>query len=119
MAKKNFGVPSDVLSEIMERDQKCVYCHKKMINPYNVENRKDSATIEHLSPNPPFHLSEGMQINNIAMCCGSCNSSRGAKTLADWFKSPYCITRNINENNVAAPVKSYLERLNLQNSRSA
>ncbi len=111
MAKKNFGIPDDVLSEIMERDKKCIYCDKKMINPYNVENRRDSVTIEHLSPHPPFHCSEGMDVNNIAMCCGSCNSSRGAKELSDWFKSAYCIARDINENTVATPVKIYLKSL--------
>lgn len=115
MGKKNFGIPSDVLSEIMERDKKCVYCHKIMIYPYIKENAKDSATIEHLSPEPPFHWSDGMEANNIVMCCGSCNSSRGAKQLADWFKSPYCLAENINENNVAAAVKDYLKRLEIQN----
>ena len=113
MTKKNFGIPDNVLTEIMERDRECVYCHKVMINPYNIENRRDSVTIEHLSPNPPFHWSDGMKANNIVMCCGSCNSSRGAKELADWFKSPYCVSRNINEKTVAESVKSYLKRLNV------
>lgn len=111
MAKKNFGIPDDALSEIMERDKQCVYCGKVMINPYSTENRRDSATIEHLSPDPPFHISKGMKADNIAMCCGSCNSSRGAKKMSDWFKSSYCISKNINENNVAEPVKNYLKRL--------
>lgn len=115
MAKKNFGIPDDVLAEIMGRDRECVYCRKLMINPYNVQNRRDSVTIEHLSPHPPFHWSDKMEANNIVMCCGSCNSSRGAKELVDWFKSSYCISKNINENTVAAPVKSYLIRLEQQN----
>ena len=114
MAKKNFGIPDGVLSEIMERDKKCVYCHKAMIYPYIRENAKDSATIEHLSPEPPFHWSDEMQENNIVMCCGSCNSSRGAKQLANWFNSSYCLARNINENTVAEPVKNYLQRENMQ-----
>jgi len=114
MAKKNFGIPDDVLSEIILRDVNCVYCRKVMINPYNTENRRDSATIEHLSPDPPFYVSDGMKENNIAMCCGSCNSSRGAKKMTDWFKSQYCISRNINENTVAEPVKNYLKRLETQ-----
>jgi hypothetical protein len=114
MAKKNFGIPDDVLSEIMERDKKCVYCHKVMIYPYIGKNAKDSATIEHLSPDPPFHWSDGMQASNIVMCCGSCNPSRGAKQLADWFNSAYCLAGNINENTVAEPVKNYLQRENMR-----
>lgn len=109
MAKKNFGIPDDVLSDIMERDKECVYCRKALINPYSTENRRDSATIEHLSPVPPFHWSDGMKADNIVMCCGSCNSSRRDKELTDWFKSSYCISRNINENNVAEPVKNYIK----------
>lgn len=114
MAKKNFGIPDGVLSDIMERDKKCVYCGKMMINPFSTENRRDSATIEHLSPDPPFHISDGMKDDNIAMCCGSCNSSRGTKKLTDWFKSSYCISRNINVDSVAEPVKDYLKRLEEQ-----
>lgn len=114
MAKKNFGIPDDVLSEIMERDKQCVYCGKVMIYPYDRQNVRDSATIEHLSPHFPFHVSEGIKEDNIAMCCSSCNSSRREKELSDWFKKPYCISRNINENTVAAPVKSYLKSLEIQ-----
>lgn len=115
MAKKNFGIPADVLSEIMKRDRECVYCHKLMINPYDMENRRDSVTIEHLSPDPPFHWSDGMRADNIVLCCGSCNSSRGAKKLIDWFKSPYCIAGNINANTVAEPVRNYLKRQRMKN----
>jgi menaquinone-dependent protoporphyrinogen IX oxidase len=117
MAKKNFGIPDDVLSEIVKRDRKCVYCRKDMIYPYERQNVCDSATIEHLSPHPPFHWSDRMKANNIAMCCGSCNSSRREKELVDWFNKTYCIDRNINENTVAEPVKSYLKRQNPQESQ--
>lgn len=55
-----------------------------------------------------------MQANNIVMCCGSCNSSRGVKQLAHWFNSSYCLAGNINENTVAEPVKKYLQSENMQ-----
>ena len=103
-----FGIPENELQKIRNRDKKCVYCHKIMINPYNSKNHKDSATIEHLNPLPPFYWKEGMQIENITICCGSCNSSRGAKKLYDWFKTKYCVERNINENTISNPVKKYL-----------
>lgn len=109
MAKKNFGIPDNVLAEIRARDKSCVYCHKIMIDPYQTQKSKDSATIEHLNSDPPFHWSDGLREDGIAICCGSCNSSRGQKRLTDWFKSRYCIDRNINADTVADPVKRYLQ----------
>jgi hypothetical protein len=105
-----FGIPENELKRIRTRDKNCVYCHKEMIFPYDINNRKDSATIEHLSPVPPFYLKDGMQMNNITICCGSCNSSRGVKKLRDWFETTYCVERNINEDTVSSPVKEYLNR---------
>lgn len=110
MAKKNFGIPDKVLAELIARDTACVYCHKIMIYPYVANNSKNSATIEHLNFDGPFHWSDGLQTEDIVICCGSCNSSRGAKTLPDWFRTQYCMERNINETSVAEPVKSYLQR---------
>jgi hypothetical protein len=105
----NFGIPKNELLIIRARDKTCIYCHKIMINPYNSNNHGDSATIEHLSPVQPFYMKDGMKIENIAICCGSCNSSRSSKKLRDWFKTKYCIDKNINENTVAEPVKDYLK----------
>ena len=110
MAKKNFGIPDEALAEFAARDVECVYCRKTMIYPYSVNDRKNSATIEHLNFEAPFHVSEGLQMEDIVMCCGSCNSSRGAKTLPAWFESRYCIEKNISAETVAEPVKNYLQR---------
>ena len=57
----NFGIPEEKLQKIRSRDKKCAYCHKKMIYPYDVNRRKDSATIEHLNyllKNPPTKIPE-------------------------------------------------------------
>jgi hypothetical protein len=82
-----FGIPDGELQKIIQRDKKCVYCHKKMIFPYDVNRRKDSATIEHLNYDGPFYWGDdGFFIDDIVYCCGSCNSSRGIKKLHDWFK---------------------------------
>jgi hypothetical protein len=69
------------------------------------------ATIEHLNEKRPFYWDEGLKKGGLAICCGSCNSSRGRKTLRDWFASPYCGQRHISATTVAAPVKRYLRRL--------
>ena len=115
----NFGIPKKEEQKIRARDKKCVYCNKEMITPYNRKKHGDSATIEHLSPVRPFYVKEGMKIDNIVICCGSCNSSRGAKKLLDWFKTKYCIDKNINENTVSSPVKEYLKRLQRERERSS
>ena len=114
-----FGIPENELMRIRARDKNCVYCHKSMINPYNSNNHGDSATIEHLSPVPPFYWKEGMKIENIVICCGSCNSSRGIKKLIDWFKTKYCTDRNINEETVAKPVQEYLKQQLHKNSKNS
>jgi hypothetical protein len=105
-----FGIPEIELKKIRSRDKKCVYCNKEMIFPFDVNKRQDSATIEHLNFHGPFYWKEDLDIKDVVICCGSCNSSRGIKKLRDWFKSKYCIERNINKNTVAKPVKEYLIR---------
>lgn len=106
-----FGIPENELNKIRERDKKCAYCHKILIYPYNTEDRKNSATIEHLNFNGPFYWNDGLEYKDIVICCGQCNSSRGIKKLFDWFKTIYCQKRNINEQTVADPVKEYLSRI--------
>ena len=98
-----YGILDRDLKKIRDRDKKCVYCHKKMTNLSTGGYRGDWATIEHLNHLPPWD-----NINTIAICCGSCNSSRGAKKLLDWFKSSYCTERNINKETVAEPVQEYI-----------
>jgi 5-methylcytosine-specific restriction endonuclease McrA len=107
----NFEIPEEVEARLRRRDKKCVYCGKEMIYPYDSDKRRDSATIEHLNERPPFYWNDGLKEEGLVICCGGCNSSRGKKTLADWFKSLYCVERNINEGTVAKPVKEYLGKL--------
>jgi len=109
MANK-FGIPNNELLKIRKRDKRCAYCHKKMIYPFISARQSDCATIEHLNFNGPFYWKEGLQIEDIVICCGSCNSSRGVKKLSDWFKTKFCTSKNINEKTVADPVKKYLSR---------
>ena len=109
----NFGIPEAEESVIRERDKNCVYCGKAMI-PFDSSRYLDSATIEHLSPTRPFYWNEGMTADNIAICCGACNSSRGAKQLSDWFQTSYCAEKGICATSVAEPVKQYLRRSSSQ-----
>lgn len=99
----SYGLPEKDLDLIRRRDKFCVYCHKLMVETNPNNNRADWATIEHLNHLPPW--------NNpltVAICCFGCNASRGNKRISDWFKSEYCLEKNINEETVAKPVQEYL-----------
>ena len=101
-----FGIPADVEQRLRARDTRCVYCEKH----FSRQSRKDWPTIEHLHEKPPFSWKHGLKEGGLAICCGSCNSSRGKKNLRDWFRSSYCLDRTnpISESTVAAPVRNFL-----------
>jgi len=50
---------------------------------------------------PPWNDPE-----TVVIACWSCNSSRGEKKISQWFKSAYCISRNININAVTDKVRN-------------
>ncbi len=104
MANK-FRIPDKELEKIRLRDLRCVYCHCEMKEHKNSTGTPfDKATIEHMHCYAPFNVP-----STVVICCGACNSSRGAKTLLKWFLSQYCVERNINTQTVAKPVQQYLE----------
>lgn len=106
-----FGVPDAIEVQLRARDRSCVYCRKVMKEHSGVRGTPHGkATLEHFSFDGPFRWGAGLEKSDVAFCCGSCNSSRGVKRLVDWFRSPYCIQRGINEGTVAEPVKDYLRR---------
>ncbi len=111
MAKK-YGFSENELASVMPRDMECVYCGEKMLYPYDLANRKKSATLEHLNHIRPFYKQYGLLLSGLTYCCGSCNSSRGKKSLFEWFAKPYCSPErnNINRATVAEPVRKYIER---------
>jgi hypothetical protein len=112
-----YGIPQDQLNYIVDRDTTCVYCGKKMIIPFDAENRADSATIEHLSHRHDWDsiehfISKGDNVYQVvAICCGACNSSRSDLPLGDWFNKNYCIERNISSKTVSNVVKDYIKTI--------
>lgn len=104
--KNNYGLPVVELKRIFERDKVCVYC-KKIMKSHKINNkRSDWFTIEHLNYRPPYNNPE-----TVTICCWGCNSSRGNKKIRDWFKTQYCIDKNINSKTVSSPVKKYLVKV--------
>jgi len=99
-----YGLPEEEVDRIRARDIRCVYCHKEMHKPDPNIKRQDWATIEHLNHLPPWD-----NPNTIAICCFSCNASRGDRKIMDWFEMEYCKSKDINFNTVTQPVRDYLE----------
>lgn len=96
-----WGIPKEVEELVKNRDLSCVYCGISFAD--SVVNHKTRPTWEHIINDIRINGPE-----NIALCCGSCNASKGTKLLADWLKSNYCLTKGITIENVAFVVKEQL-----------
>jgi len=100
-----WGIPNRLEAEVRKRDKKCIYCSVLMVEkPPDGGSRKNVATWEHIINDASIVTRE-----NIALCCVSCNSSKGAKKLKDWLQSKYCKDRGISEQTVAVIVKEALK----------
>lgn len=88
---------------VKERDKNCVYCRIQFGTDQN--NRKSKPSWE--------HILNDIRLNdekNIALCCISCNASKGSKTLEKWFESNYCKKKGISQKTVAKVVQDFLSR---------
>lgn len=102
---KYYGISEDVIKKILKRDKVCVYCSQKMkLHVSSIGTPRDKKTIEHFNEKYVYAAKE----DGVGICCGSCNSSRSDSGLSKWFKTQYCIDRNINEKTVAEPVKKFI-----------
>lgn len=98
-----WGIPKEVEEFVKKRDLSCVYCGISFTN--KVFTYKTRPTWEHIINDIRINGPE-----NIAICCGSCNASKGIKLLNNWLKSKYCIKKGINKDNVATVIKLYLNK---------
>ena len=98
-------IPKVVEEQVRIRDLHCIYCGVSFNNI--VYSRRSRPTWEHIINDIRINGSE-----NIALCCGSCNASKGSKLLTDWLNSKYCIAKGITKDNVAQVVKQHLVNLN-------
>ncbi len=102
MANK-WGIPKEVEQIVLQRDTECVYCGIK----FSTDNilRKNKPSWE--------HIVNDIRINdadNIALCCISCNASKGAKHIDTWLESNYCKSNQISVNSVATVVKNVIDK---------
>lgn len=98
-----WGIPKEVEKMVLLRDLSCVYCGLRFIDAD--QNKKTRKTWEHIINDIRIN-----GVENIALCCGSCNASKGNKKLVEWLGSKYCETENINKNSVDLVVKKHLEK---------
>jgi hypothetical protein len=97
-----WGIPKATEDFVIKRDLFCVYCGVDF--SINHESRKTRPTWEHIVNDIKIST-----IENICLCCTSCNSSKGAKTLLFWLKSNYCISKGISEKTVAEVVQKAIK----------
>lgn len=98
-----WGIPKDVEELVKQRDLSCVYCGVPFTNEDDSHARRPTWE----------HIINDVRINgleNVALCCGSCNASKGSRELRDWLTSKYCLAKGINKDKVSAVVKSHLEQ---------
>ena len=94
----NWGIPIEVRKFVLNRDSNCVYCGID----FSIEHKskKTKPSWEHIVNDIRIH-----GINNIGLCCCSCNASKGAKLLTEWLQSKYCRSKYITEKSVARVVQ--------------
>ncbi|MBN7799449.1 HNH endonuclease [Algoriphagus aestuariicola] len=100
-----WGIPKDVETQVRERDLSCVYCGTSFTN--SAQTHKTRATWEHIVNDVKLNNSD-----NIALCCRSCNSSKGSKLLKHWLECPYCLRKGITKDSVATIVEIHLSQNN-------
>jgi hypothetical protein len=98
-----WGIPEWLEREVRQRDASCIYCRAPMFQSAANGVRRSIPTWEHIINDAKIITRE-----NIALCCASCNSSKGTKRLSDWLDSDYCRKRGITRDTVAEVVKRAL-----------
>ena len=92
-------IPEWLEKEVRARDTVCVYCGTQF-SP-DKESRKSFASWEHIINDATIITRE-----NIALCCCSCNASKGSKGLSAWLNSSGSKQRGVNQDTLARVIKS-------------
>jgi hypothetical protein len=103
-------IPQALEAEIRARDQACIYCGGIFAA---ASKRGERMSWEHI-------INDEALVNreNIALCCISCNSSKGTKELSAWLETMYCRNRGIHPSTIA-PIAQAAYRAALSSQHSA
>ena len=96
-----WNIPDWLEDEVRNRDKRCIYCGIPF-DQYN-KSRTSMPTWEHI-----INDAKIVNAKSIALCCCSCNASKGVKDLTFWLSSSYCIRKKITADTVADVVKHTL-----------
>lgn len=99
-----WGISYETEVIVKKRDVKCIYCGIEF--SASSCSRKSKPSWEHIINDIRLNGTD-----NIAICCCSCNASKGAQKLEDWLKSKYCLTKSISSETVAPVVKNMLKKI--------
>lgn len=103
MASMNrWNIPDLLEKAVRKRDRECIYCGIALYSENPVQGRRPSW--EHIINDASITT-----IENIALCCRSCNSSKGSKTLAIWLQSEYCKRKGITVQSLAPVARAALK----------
>lgn len=72
---KAWKIDETLAKQILVRDKVCYYCKNK----FDESLRSTHAEIEHIDND-----AKNISLENIVLCCGHCNRSKGNKQLSDW-----------------------------------
>jgi hypothetical protein len=94
-----WGIPKEVKVFVRQRDLACVYCRVEFSE--GISDRKSKPSWEHIVNDVRIN-----EIDNIALCCMSCNASKGAKFLEVWLETDYCKRKEITAYSIDTVVKN-------------
>ncbi len=97
-----WNIPPELEALVVARDRDCIYCRRSFAGPEGPRGQRPSW--EHIVNDARTVTSE-----NIALCCISCNASKGAKPLDQWLNSRFCARRGITIEDLAAVAKNALQ----------
>jgi hypothetical protein len=105
-----WNIPRALELEVCELDRACIYCGGVFAA---ASKRGQHRSWEHI-------INDAKLVNreNIALCCISCNASKGAKELPAWLEGKYCRERRIHAGTVA-PIAQAALRVAIGVQRSA
>jgi len=96
-----WNIPAALELEVEARDQACIYCG---VSFASATRRGQRRSWEHIVNDARLVSRE-----NIALCCISCNASKGTKSLAVWLETGYCQSRGIRAGTVAPVAQAALQ----------
>jgi hypothetical protein len=97
-----WNIPAWLEQAVVARDRCCVYCGRDFSLP--AASRAERPSWEHINNDV-----QSVTLENVALCCGGCNSSKGALALAEWLSSEYCRAKGITAATVAPVVRAALD----------